>query len=166
MSNPIGIFPNGETHPRSHHRAFEATGEYRVPCHGEYYLCGQPLRGFKFLGENSQVNCPAPRYWIARPVTPPKVRPDYRSPLLALLRRIRTAPLHNNPYEHSEVTNAILALTDGRSKYDLPESNLTTGPCRAGRFTVGTSSQIKLEVTHEGQGNCYDRSYLRGRSQR
>ena len=115
MTKPTGTFPGEPFVGHRKHTCFEATEEYRCPHLGEYYLCGNPLRAFKCLG-----HCNTKR-WIAVPIPPGKHRPNYRQALLTLLQKLTTGGgIHVNPYSHPEVTDAILALTNGRSKYDLP----------------------------------------------
>jgi len=62
MSKPYGLFPGENTLIGSRRGAafYEATGEYREPRQGEYYLSGAMVQAYRAPNDLST------RYWIAR----------------------------------------------------------------------------------------------------
>ena len=60
---PSGNYP-GEFSFNSakHHARYVATGEFRAPCKGEYYLSGAEIQACRAPNDLSS------EYWIARPV--------------------------------------------------------------------------------------------------
>lgn len=59
MSKPAGVYPGASFSPKVR---FVASGEYRVPKQGEFYLSGAIIHAYRAINDLSS------KYWIARPV--------------------------------------------------------------------------------------------------
>jgi|SRR5579871_773067 hypothetical protein len=109
---PKGIYPGEgfESLGIKGKTRYRATGEYRAPKRGEYYLSGAVITAYIAPNDLST------EYWIAEPVnTVPQIPHAFLNLIIAVTSK---GGIRGNPYCDSDVKAALKALAEIRGMND------------------------------------------------